>query len=143
MSRVTHLLLVIWQSNSAIFIAILLSRYSFGAFVMVDSERKEGEAPTIQHSRSPFYQVHTASGSAMNQMDGRIELSFFADRVHYIKEGLVAHPTDPNLMRPNGQIEATLLREHVVGISMSPEGLVGLRDLLNSMVVDMPSHHKS
>ncbi|MCH7371049.1 hypothetical protein [Aeromonas sp. MR16] len=109
---------------------------------MMQSGRKEVEQPTIEHDRSSTYQVHVASGGAMNQMDGRIELSFFADRVRYIKEGLVAHPEDPNLMRPNGQIDATLLREHVVGISMSLEGLIGLRDLLNTVAVDTTSPHK-
>ncbi|MGL5814929.1 MAG: hypothetical protein ACRCYW_16585 [Aeromonas sp.] len=106
---------------------------------MVNPVRKEGDEPKIEHARSPSYQVHVSSGAAMNQVDGRIELSFFADRVRYIQEGLISHPEDPNLMRPNGQIEATLLREHVVGVSLSPDGLVGLRNLLNSIVVETNS----
>ncbi len=94
--------------------------------------------PIIEHARSASYQVHLASGAVATPMDGRVELSFFADRVKYRKEGLISiDPTDPNLMRPDGQVEATPLREHVAGVSMSLTGLVGLREMINGLISEM------
>ncbi|HHQ4779521.1 MULTISPECIES: hypothetical protein [Aeromonas] len=92
---------------------------------------------TVEHARSSNYQVHVASGVTVNPMDGRIEMSFFADRVRYNREGLVTDEHNPSVMRANGQIEASPLREHVTGVSMSIESLMGLRDMLNSLIEDI------
>ncbi|MFQ1691250.1 hypothetical protein ACK38U_01900 [Aeromonas veronii] len=104
---------------------------------MADYQGTNVVQPTVEHARSSTYQVHVVSGGAISPMDGRIEVSFFADRVRYLREGLSAQPDNPTLMRANGQIEATPLREHVAGVNMSLEGLIAFRDLINSVIADL------
>lgn len=102
---------------------------------MLKPEQNDSK-PMVEHVRSSSYQVHIASGGIASPMDGRVEISFFSDRVKYQREGLQSDPMDPTLMRANGQIEATPLREHVTGVSMSLEGLIGLKNMIDVVIAD-------
>lgn len=107
-----------------------------------DTSSNMGLQPTsVEHIRANDYRVHLANGAVVYKANGenRIELSFFSDRVRYLKEGLVRDPSNPTALSANGEIEISPLREHVAGVSLSLDTLVGLRDLINVVIQDVSS----
>ena len=95
--------------------------------------QEEQLIPAIKHTRSPKFETKLVTGAVANRFADRVELSFYNESAVYSAELLVPVDGQPNEYRTSGEVATSVIREHVVGVSVNDEQLDGLIELLRSI----------
>ncbi|MFQ1786650.1 hypothetical protein ACK39B_08625 [Aeromonas veronii] len=98
----------------------------------------QAQLVVLQHIYSSSYQTYVANGVACNTPNGRIELSFYADKARYMHEELEPVAGEPNRLkvREDVGIASQPIREHMTCVNMSVEDAQALYDLLGKVLTN-------
>ena len=94
------------------------------------SEKKGNPVGDLLHEYANSFAVHPASGTALvSTADGRIELSFYQDRIKFLTEKL--EMSSPGEAKPTGDVAVQIVRTHMASVIMGPQQLLNLKNAID------------
>lgn len=104
-----------------------------------DAELEKSKKLKIE--RTPGYRVELCTGMSLLEVDGRLELNFFADRHRLIDEVLKQKENDPNALEATGITRVETVREVMFAASMSHNTLEAISKVLSDVVEKKRKQH--
>ncbi|MBO2678446.1 hypothetical protein I6M56_06155 [Shewanella algae] len=101
--------------------------------------QEEQVKPMMRHARSPSFETKLVTGAIANRFADRVEVSFYNESAFYTGETLIPVEGSEGEYRTSGEVATSMIREHVVAISVNDVQLDALIELLQTIQSDRDS----